>query len=76
MSAEVAAEPRFVARTKSDSVAVPKYWAGKVVGTWPEYSRDREKAAACSERTAKAAAAQFNARMASLTWTTEPALVG
>lgn len=69
-----ATEPKFLVRTDPESAHTPKFWTGKIIGRWPEYSRDREKAASCSERTAKQAAAQFSAcRADSSAWVIEPA---
>lgn len=78
MSAMLAAaipapEPQFhlIARPVGDRDATPKYWTGKMLDSWPEYSRDPEKAAACNQRVARQAVAQFNARTVNLVWEAE-----
>lgn len=70
MNAALVTEPQFlvIAHPRGDRDAAPKYWTGKTIDSWPEYSRDPEKAAACNARTARQAVSQFNARTENLEW--------
>jgi hypothetical protein len=52
--------------------APPRYWTGRIQGTWPEYLRDRSRAAAVRKSLALEMAAAFNAQLENFQWSAEP----